>query len=190
MRVRRSCNRLASRGASVINSTPHCSFAAHRTRATPTSMGVWFGPGKISTWRYSPFWTGVVLRMAQPPRDRLMAVPLHSGPSAENKEVHATGTRRNFRASLRVSPGDEERVGGFDGASGYINTNVLVLDGAAKPFLILCVWCLRSSSFSTRAHFPFGSNPFRSPTDRPVSEWPQFPFGGRITPAAAPSERP
>ena len=140
MIVRRSCNRVASRGASVINSTPHCSFAAHRTRATPTSMGVWFGPGKISTWRYSPFWTGVVLRMAQPPRDRLMAVPLHSGPSAENKEVHATGTRRNFRPSLRVSPGDEERVGGFDGALECMNTNVRVLDRTSKLFLVMDVW--------------------------------------------------
>jgi hypothetical protein len=51
MMVRRSCNRVASRGASVINSTPNCSLAAHRTRATPTSMGGWFVPAKISKWR-------------------------------------------------------------------------------------------------------------------------------------------
>lgn len=182
MRVRRSCNRVASRGASVRNSTPHCSVAAHRTRATPTSMGVWFGPGKISTWRESPFWTGVGLQMAHPSRDRLMAVPLHSGPSAEHEEVNATGTRRHFRSSLRVSRGDEETVGGFDGILECMNTNVRVLNRTSKLFLVMGAWCQRSSSFSTRAHFPFGSNPSRSPTDRPVSEWPQFPFGGRITP--------
>ena len=50
-------------------------------------MGVWFAEGTIGTQRQSPFWTGVVLRMAQPSRDRLTAVSLHSsGPLAENKQ--------------------------------------------------------------------------------------------------------
>jgi len=78
--------------------------------------------------------------MAHPSRDMLTAVPLHSGPSAENKEVNSTGTRRNFLASLRVSRGDEERVGGFDGVSEDMNTNVLVRDETSKRFLIMGVW--------------------------------------------------
>ena len=78
--------------------------------------------------------------MAHPSRDRLMAVPLHSGPSAENKEVNATGTRRDFRSSLRVSRGDEERVGGFDDVSECMNTNVRVLDRTSKLFLVMGVW--------------------------------------------------
>jgi len=137
MRVRNSCNRVASRGASVINSTPKCSCAAHRTRATPTSMGVWFAQGKISTPRSSPVWTGFELRMAHPLRDRLTAVPLHSGPSAEHKQEKSTGTRRNFLFSLRVSLGDEERSGTFDGLSECMNTNVRVLDRTSKPFLVM-----------------------------------------------------
>jgi len=138
MRVRNSCNRVASRGASVINSTPNCSCAAHRTRATPTSIGVWFAQGKISTRRSSPCWTGLELRMAHPLRDKLMAVPLHSlGPSAENKEVNSTGNRRNVLFSLRVSLGDEERFGAFDGLSECMNTNVRVLDRTSKPFLVM-----------------------------------------------------
>lgn len=140
MTVRRSCNRVAARGASVINSTPKCSCAAHRTRATPTSMGVWFALGNISTWRSSPVWTGLVLWMAHPLRDRLTAVPLHSsGPSAEHKEDNLTGTRRNLLFSLRVSLGDEERGGGFDGVSECINTTVPVLDRTSKPFLVMGV---------------------------------------------------
>jgi hypothetical protein len=98
--------------------------------------------------------------MAHPLRDKLMAVPLHSlGPSAEKKEDNSTGTRRNFLASLRVSLGDEERGGGFDGVSEGMNTTVLVLDGTSKLFLVMGIWSQRSSSFSTRTHFPFGSSP-------------------------------
>ena len=137
MRVRNSCNRVASRGASVINSTPKCSCAAHRTSATPTSMGVWFAQGKISTRRSSPVWTGFELRMAHPLRDRLTAVPLHSGPSAEHKQEKSTGNRRNVLFSLRVSLGNEEKVGAFDGLSECINTTVPVLDRTSKPFLVM-----------------------------------------------------
>jgi hypothetical protein len=140
MTVRRSCNRALSRGASVINSTPKCSCAAHRTRATPTSMGVWFAQGKISTPRSSPVWTGLALRIAHPSRDRLTVVPLHSsGPSAEYKQEKSTGTRRNLLFSLRVALGDEERVGAFDGLSECINTTVPVLDRTSKLFLVMVV---------------------------------------------------
>jgi len=137
MMVRRSCNRVASRGASIINSTPNCPCVAHRTRATPTSMGVWFAHGKISTPRSSPWWTGLALRMAHPSRDRLTAVPLHSGPSAEHKQEKSTGTRRHFLFSLRVSLGDEERGGAFDGVSECMNTTVPVRDRTSKPFLVM-----------------------------------------------------
>lgn len=77
--------------------------------------------------------------MAQPLRDRLMAVPFHSGPSAENTEYNSIGKRRNFLASLRVSRGDERRFGGFDDFSECMKTNVLVLDGTSKLFLVMCV---------------------------------------------------
>ena|SRR5437016_11990180 len=137
MRVSNSCNRVASRGASVINSTPKCSCAAHRTCATLTSIGVWFAQGKSSTPRSSPVWTGLELRMAHPLRDRLTAVPLHSGPSAEHKQERSTGTRRNVLFSLRVSLGDEERVGTFDGLSECINTTVPVLERTSKLFLVM-----------------------------------------------------
>lgn len=140
MMVRRSRNRVASDGASVINSTPNCSFADHRTGAIPTSMGVWFAEGNISNRRYSPFWTGVVLRMAHPSRDRLTTVPLHSfGPSVENKQGNSTGKRLNFLSSLCVSLGDEERVGGFDDGSECMKTTVLGLNGTSKLFLVMCV---------------------------------------------------
>jgi hypothetical protein len=66
-----------------------------------------------------------------------MAVPFHSGPSAENKEYNSTGKRRNFLASVRVSLGDEERSGGFVDFSKCMNTNVLVLDGTSKLFLVM-----------------------------------------------------
>ena len=56
MTVRRSCNRVASRGASVINSTPNCPCVAHRTRATPTSMGVWFASDVSFDYTLSPDW--------------------------------------------------------------------------------------------------------------------------------------
>jgi len=106
MRVRKSCNRVALRGVSVRNSTPNCAFADHRTGATPTSRGVWFADGKISTPRESPVRTGVGLRIAHPARDRSTAVPLHSsGPWAENEQGNSTGIRRNFRWSWRGSEG-------------------------------------------------------------------------------------
>ena len=77
--------------------------------------------------------------MAHPSRDRLTTVPLHSGPSAEKKQCNSTGKRRNFLSSLRVSRGDERRVGGFDDFSECMNTNVLVLDGTSKLFLVIGV---------------------------------------------------
>jgi hypothetical protein len=38
---------------------------------------------------------------------------------------------------LRVSRGDERRFGGFDDFSECMNTNVLVLDGTSKLFLVM-----------------------------------------------------
>jgi hypothetical protein len=74
--------------------------------------------------------------MAHPSRNRLTDVPLHSGPSAEINEDNSTGTRRNFLSALRVSRGDEERGGGFEGVSECMNTTVRMLEGTSKSFLV------------------------------------------------------
>jgi hypothetical protein len=77
--------------------------------------------------------------MVHPSRDRLTAIPFHSGPSAEKKQGISTGKRRNFLSSLRVSLGDEETFGGLDDFSECMKSNVLVLDGTSKRFLVMCV---------------------------------------------------
>ena len=98
MMVSRSSNRMASPGVSLRNSTPNCSRPIHRTYATSTSMGVWLAPGKISTWRRSPFWTGVLLWMAHPrtyhPHLAHRMVPA----SAITSHTHG-GERAGWRAS-------------------------------------------------------------------------------------------
>ena len=92
--------------------------------------------------------------MAQPSRDRLTAVPLHSsGPSAENKQCNSTGIRRNFLCSWRVLLGDEEGDGGFDGASECMNITVQVLDGTSKPFLVMGVLTVQALSEMLRCTY-------------------------------------